>query len=204
MQNSFVRFCIFSFLHQSLHGLPFSRCARVCDGSAQGESLTSPNKRLISNDIEAPQKSAFNTACAPLIEQALADRLRIFHPLVSHPSVSGGISVQNIARAVQAEEEMYIDASEAFVEQRLRDAALAAQAEAAARTLSLQEVHFVCPSPLSFFLEREGFHTYAGSRYLRDFNVAHASEPTKVTKNKGKPGAAAAHSVAEGSYPQPA
>ena len=75
----------------------------------------SPNKRLTSNDIEAPQKSAFNTACAPFIEQALADRLRIFHPLVSHPSVSGGISVQNIARAVQAEEEMYIDASEAFL-----------------------------------------------------------------------------------------
>lgn len=124
--------------------------------------------------------------------------------------------MQNIARAVQAEEELYIDESEAFVEQRLRDAALAAQAEAAARTLSLQEVHFVCPSPLSlevhfvcpspfsFFLEREGFHTYAGSRYLRDFNVAHASEPTKVTKNKGKPGAAAAHSDAEGSFPQPA
>ena len=127
----------------------------------------SPNKRLTSNDIEAPQKSAFNTACAPFIEQALADRLRTFHPLVSHPSVSGSIPVQNIARAVQAEEEMYIDESEAFVEQRLRDAALAAQAEAAARTLSLQEIHFVCHSPFSFFFAREGFHTYAGSRCSR-------------------------------------
>ena len=55
-----------------------------------------------------------------------------------------------------------------------------------------------------FFFALEGFDTYAGSRYLRDFNVAHASEPTKVTKNKGKPGAAAAHSDAEGSFPQPA
>ena len=62
---------------------------------------------------------------------------------------------------------MYIDESEAFVEQRLRDAALAAQAEAAARTLSRQEVHFVCPLPFSFFFAREGFHTYAGSRCSR-------------------------------------
>jgi hypothetical protein len=57
--------------------------------------------------------------------------------------------------------------AQAFVEQRLRDAALAAQAEAAARTLSRQEVHFVCPLPFSFFFAREGFRTYAGSRCSR-------------------------------------
>ncbi len=85
------------------------------------------------------QKGAFNTACA-FIEQALAERLRTFHPLVSHPTISGGIPVQSIARAVQAEEETYIKESQAFVEQQSRDAALAAQAEAAARTLMLQQV----------------------------------------------------------------
>jgi hypothetical protein len=48
--------------------------------------------------------------------------------------------VHTIARSIQEEEETYISESQAFVEQQSRDAALAAQAEAAARTLMLQQV----------------------------------------------------------------
>lgn len=137
-----------------------SHAARVY--ASELHRVTTPNKRPTSSDIEARQKSAFDTACA-FIEQALADRLRTFHPLVSHPSVSGGIPVQNIARAVQAEEETYIAESEAFVEQQSRDAALAAQAEAAARTLILQQVRVVCPLPF-FSLRVNGLTFVAGSR----------------------------------------
>ena len=120
-----------------------SHAARVYASELQ--RLTSLNKRSSSSDIEAQQKSAFGTACA-FIEQALAERLRTFHPLVLRPSVTGGIPVQSIARAVLDEEEKYIAESEEFVEQQARDAALAAQAEAAAKTLMLQQVRalFFC------------------------------------------------------------
>ncbi len=117
-----------------------SHAARVYASELQ--RLTSLNKRSSSSDIEAQQKSAFGTACA-FIEQALAVRLRTFHPLAANTAVAGGIPVHSIARAVQEEEEMYIAESQAFVEQQSRDAALAAQAEAAAKTLMLQQVRLI-------------------------------------------------------------
>jgi hypothetical protein len=81
-----------------------SHAARVYASELQRTAAAS--KRPSPSDLEARQKSAFGTACA-FIEQALAERLRTFHPLVAHPSVSGGIPVQSIARAVQREEETY-------------------------------------------------------------------------------------------------
>jgi hypothetical protein len=114
-----------------------SHAARLYASELQ--RATAVNKRPSSSDLQARQKTAFNTACA-FIEQALAERLRAFHPLAANSSVSGGIPVQDIARAVQNEEEIYIAESKAFVEQQHRDAALAVQAEAAAKTLMLQQV----------------------------------------------------------------
>jgi hypothetical protein len=119
-----------------------SHAARVY--ASEMQRMAAASKRASASDVEARQKSAFTTACA-FIEQALAERLRTFHPLVAHPSVSGGIPVQSIARQVQQEEETYIKESVEFVEQQSRDAALAAQAEAAARTLMLQQVHRLPP-----------------------------------------------------------
>jgi hypothetical protein len=154
------------------------------------------NKNPSSSDLEARQKGAFNTACA-FIEQALAERLRTFHPLAANASVSGGIPVQDIARDVQKEEEMYIAESKAFIEQQSRDAALAAQAEAAARTLMLQQVRCLHIAPP----HDQSFVAAAGLTHLQeaeapapsaDFKVSIASEPTKVAKKKGKPGAAVA------------
>jgi hypothetical protein len=151
-----------------------SHAARVYASELQ--RAAAPNKRPSSSDVEARQKSAFNTACA-FIEQALAERLRTFHPLAANASVSGGVPVQDIARAVQNEEEMYIEESKAFVEQQSRDAALAAQAEAAAKTLMLQQArrpHLTSLPPiishrclLSFSLHEKSAHSFAGGRGTR-------------------------------------
>ena len=114
-----------------------SHAARVY--ALELQRATPATKRLSPSDAAALEKTAFNTACA-FIEQALSDRLRTFHPLVARPAVTGGVPVQSIARVVQQEEETYIAESQEFVEQQSRDEALAAQAEAAAKTLMLQQV----------------------------------------------------------------
>ena len=168
-----------------------SHAARVYASELQRAAAS--NKRLGASDLEAQQKSAFNTACA-FIEQALAERLRTFHPLAANTAVSGGVPVQNLARAVQDDEEMYIAESKAFVEQQSRDAALAAQAAAAAKTLMLQQVRRLHPiMSLDHCLRRELTRAQEAEAPApsTDFKLSIASEPTKVAKKKGKAGAAA-------------